>query len=323
MFSATITHYLMSTHYSHIGAKKQSPHPERVSMKKKPMAEDKRKGPADPTCPSSEGQSHCQSLYCYVKEVFPRTAQKQLGDWLLVAEKQSFEPEPLLFLAVICGSYFRMHDPDKIVKETLNYLYGWLTWGNAQHRMNPAIAELVVDALAPNIRSEMEKTGKLQELPGGMRAREKNVPSDVRGAWIAGLLMATCLKAERKKMDKWVIELTAILLGRKAEPSFFREFNRCRNRSPRKIIADLTDNLIKEYNNAIKYDGIKAGDPAPSEKRSIQYAEWKSRHKALAYASAELGWDVFCSDIINKVPIPVWKPLWTIPMASVSRKNAG
>ncbi len=294
-------------------------------MKKKPMAEGKRKGPADPTCPSSEGQSHCQSLYCYIKEVFPRTAQKQLGDWLLTAEKQSFEPEPLLFLAVISGSYFRMHDPDKIVKETLDYLYGWLTWGNAQHRMNPGIAELLVDALAPNIRSAMEKTGRLPELPGGRQARGKNVPSDVRGAWIAALLMANCLKAERKKAgsaDKRVMELAAILLGRKADPAFFKEFNRCRSKASGKIIAGLTDNLIKEYSNAVKYDGIKVGDPAPAEKRSVQYAEWKSRHKTLAHASAEFGWEVFCSNIINKVPIPVWKPLWTIPMAPASRKNA-
>jgi len=295
-------------------------------MKKQSVAKCEKKKTDGQRNPSSETQPHCQSLYCYVKEVFPRTAQKQLGDWLLAAEGKSVEPEPLLFLAVICGAYFRMHDPERIVKETLNYLYGWLTWGNVQHRMNPSIAELLVDALAPGIRSEMEKTGRLPDLPGGRQARGKNLSMDVRGAWAAALVIQNHLGAGLKKSDdadQWTMELTGILLGRKADPALAREYNRCRAKIPKSVIAGLAAVLIKEYENALKHDGATAGDPAPSPKNSRRYDEWKSRHKTLAKESAKSGWEGLCSNVINRVPSSFWKSFWKIPPTPISRKKTG
>jgi hypothetical protein len=285
-------------------------------MKKRPIPEYEKTNPIDDLFSAKKIQPHKQGFYSYLKEIYPRViSQQKLTNWQSTAKKNSIVPEPFLFIAIMCGAHFRIKDSEDIVKETLTSLYDWFAWGDDRRRMKPEIAKLVVNALAPGIRSQIEGAGHVRGWPDGSHFRKKGPPIDMRGAWVAALVIENYLRQKDNNSriaKKQTLDFIAILLGHKAEESVVAEFNRYYKNAPKAIITDLTNELMAEYKFMMKQDGVIASDFVPSEKHKKKYTKWESRHKSLKHEIKAYGWEELCRSVISRITTTLWEPLWNI-----------
>jgi hypothetical protein len=289
-------------------------------MKKRPIPEYEALNPIDAFFSTKKKQLHNQGFYSYLKELYPRIISRQkLTNWQTTSRKESVEPELLLFIAIVCGSYFRIKDPEIILKETLTYLHEWFVLESDQHRMDSEIAKLVINALAPGIRSQIEDAGHKRGWPDGAHFRKKGPPIDMRGVWVTAVVIENYLKLKNdnpKLAKKKTLDFISILSGHKEEESLLTEFNRFYKNAPKDVIAVLTDALTAEYKFLMKQDGVEARDLAPSEIHKKEYAMWKDRHKSLEYEVKVYGWEGICNRAINRIPGKIWQSLWDIKSKS-------
>ncbi len=257
---------------------------------------------------TSEGFAHC------VREIFPKAGPEKLNQWIANTQLESIDPDPILFIALVCGAHFRSLSPEIRLKKTLDYLCDWLVWGDDQHRMNPDVAEMVIDALTPGIKKKIEKGGHQRGLPEGRLIRKRGRIADTRGAWVAAAVVETYLIQKRIKKTAprdHALRLVSLLLNKK-EKSAQVELNRFFANIPINVIADLTKQLIETYKLWVKQDGAHAGDNEPPKDQAQEHSKWKSRHKSHQYAIKQWGCEQYCNVILGYIKNDLWTRLWDI-----------
>jgi hypothetical protein len=264
-----------------------------------------------------------QNLYDCVKEIFPDMRPKRLREWREMMQEKSVEPELLLFVASICGTHFRIISPDLQLKDVQEYLYQWLARGDDMHRMRPDVAELVVAAVSPGIRRELNVRGHQQSLPDGEHFRREGKVPQFRGAWVAALIIEyhfTQAGMELTQAKDQVAKLISVLLEKKEENAL-REFNRLYNDAPKDVISDLTGELVKEYNFWMVQDGVYGGDIEPPQDQVEKHSEWKSRHKSLQNLFKQNGCERFCDLVVSRIKYNLWKPLWDMKIEQIDKEE--
>ena len=251
-----------------------------------------------------------ENMNNYVLEIFPDIRPGIFKNWIKENRKEkSFDIEPALFMTIVCGAYFRIYHPD--VRKPLEELWKWLT-----HRMNNPmshdLAELLIEAISPGIRKIVEARGYQQGWPKGQNVRKQGPPPHTRGAWVAGFVFEKYLQNEgvdKEKARLKAIELISVLLAREIEAY---EFQRSYKKAPKRNIANLTIQLLKEYEFLIRNDAYLSIDPCPPEGQTSQYIKWRSRHKSLENVIFASGCETLCSNVISKISTDILESFWDI-----------
>ncbi len=291
-------------------------------MKERPIPEYEKSDPVEEHSKPEKHQPDSQNLSDCIKEIFPDTRPQRLRAWLETMQRKSVEQEPLLFIASICGTHFRTLSAEVQLKDVQEYLYHWLAWGSDPHRMRPDVAELVVAALAPGIRKEIEERGH-QRLPDGEHFSKRGRIPAFRGAWVAALAIenhSTQAGMELTQAREQAVKLISILLE-KEEENALREFNRFYKDVPKHVIANLTGKLIEEYNFWMIQDGVYAGDLEPPQDQVEKHSEWKSRHKSLPILFKQNGCERFCDLVVSRIKPDLWKPLSAMKTEPIDKEE--
>jgi hypothetical protein len=292
-------------------------------MEKRPIPDYEKRNPVKELFNPGSSQSDSQNLYDCVKEIFPDTRPQRLREWREMMEKKSVEPEPLLFMALICGAHFRIISPELQLKDVQEYLYRWLAWGDDMHRMRPDVAELVVAAMTPGIRREINARGHQRGLPYGEHFRRKGRIPQFRGAWVAALIIENHFTQAGKELTQvkdQVVKLISVLLEIEEE-NVLREFNRLCKDAPKDVISDLTRELIKEYKFWMIQDGVYGGDLEPPQDQVEKHSEWQSRHKSLQNLFKQNGCERFCDLVLSRIKYDLWKPLWDMKAEQIDKEE--
>jgi hypothetical protein len=237
-------------------------------------------------------------------------------------QKMSVEQEPLLFIALICGARCRTLSSEMQLKDVQEYLYHWLAWGDDLHRMRPDVAELIVAALTPGIRKEIEERGYQGGLPDGKHFRKECRIPEFRGAWVAALAIenhSTQAGMELTQAKDQAVKLISVLLEKEEEIAL-REFNRYYKVAPKDVISHLTRKLIEEYTFWMIQDGVYEGDLEPPQDQVAKHLEWKSRHKSLQILFKQNGCERFCDLVVSRIKPDLWKPLWDMKTGQIDKE---
>lgn len=292
-------------------------------MKKRPIPEYDKQNPVhDLFKPVSYLQTNKDFFDC-IKEIFPDTRPKRLQEWKEAMEQESSDPEPLLFITLICWSHFKTISPASQLKDVQEYLYSWLAWGEDLHRMRPDVAELVVAALTPEIRRAIEERGHQRGYPDGRYFRKSGRIPEHRGAWVAALIIADYFHTAGMKLtqakDK-AVRLISVLLE-KDEDIALREFNRYYKEAPKDAISDLTKKLIEEYIFWMIQDGVNERDIPPPQDQTQEYAAWRSRHKSYPYFFRIHGHEGISGIVLSRIKSELWKPLWDMKAGPIDKET--
>jgi hypothetical protein len=292
-------------------------------MKNRHISDYEKKNPGKDLFNPGSSQSDSQNIYDCVKEIFPDTRMQRLREWREMMERESVEPEPLLFMASICGTHFRIISPDMQLKDVQEYLYRWLAWGDDMHRMRSDVAELIVEAVTPGIRREINARGHHRGLPDGEHFRRKGRIPQFRGAWVAALIIEnyfTQAGMELTQAKDQVVKLISVLLEKKEEYAL-REFDRLYKDAPKDVISDLTGELIKEYRFWMIQDGVYGEDLEPPQDQVEKHSAWKSRHKSLENLFKQNGCERFCDLVVSRIKYNLWKPLWDMKAEQIDKAD--
>jgi hypothetical protein len=290
-------------------------------MKNQKITDYKKKNQVKGLFNSGSSQPDSQNLYECVKEIFPDTRPQRLREWREMMEKESVEPEPLLFMASICGTHFRIISPDLQLEDVQEYIYRWLAWGDDMHRMRPDVAELIVEAITPGIKREINARGHQRGLPDGEHFRRKGKIPQFRGAWVAALIIENHLTQtgmELTNAKDYVVKLISVLLEKK-EANAYREFSRLYKDAPKDIICDLRDELFREYKFWMIQDGVYGGDLEPPQDQVEKHSEWKARHRSLQNLFKQNGCERFCDLVVSRIKYGLWKPLWDMKAEQIDK----
>jgi len=266
-----------------------------------------------------------RTLYDCVREIFPDTRPPKLRAWRDMMEKQAVEPDILLFMAVMCGSHFRIISPELQLKDVQEYLYSWLARGDDLHRMRPDVAELIVAAMTPGIRREINLRGQQPGVTNNAYTGRRGTIPQFRGAWVAALIIDTHFTQsgmEATRTRDLVAKLISVLLETE-EKRAQHVFNKLYNDAPKDIIAELTQALRTEYGFWISQDGVYGDDLEPPQEQAEKHAEWKSRHKSLQNLFKQNGCDRFCDLVISRIKYDLWKPLWDMHVERIDDDEEG
>lgn len=246
--------------------------------------------------------------------LFPDTRPKELKAWKEKTRAGSIETELLFFTALICGAKFRVSRIDQ--KKAFEDLWTWLTQG-LHNRMDPELAEVVIEALAPGMMKAIEERG-YRRGPDGPLIKKKGRPPETRGAWVAAFVVEEYLRQMGMKSTRakeLAIEFVSILLGRKEDKGDEKgkklelsEFYRTRKKAPESIVKELTNELIKEYKFMLEQDTIGSIDIKPPENEIEKFAEWNLRHKSLHSYFIRMGYEGVCSIVLARMPRYLWEP---------------
>ncbi len=283
-------------------------------MKKHPSPRSKKQQSPDESLNQGRYESTNEGLAGCVSEIFPKIKPDELNQWIAKTQAGSIDPDPILFIALVCGAHFRSLPPEDRLKKTLAYLFDWLVRGDDQHRMSPDVAEMVVDALTPGIRKKIKKGGHQIGLPEGRLSRKRGRIPDTRGAWVAAAVVETYLIQKRIKKTAprdHALRLVSLLLNKK-EKSAQVELNRFYTNTPNNAIADLTEQLTQTYKLWVKQDGANAGDYEPPKNQTDEHSKWKSQHKSHQYVIKQWGCEQYCNVMLGYIKNDLWKRLWDI-----------
>lgn len=292
-------------------------------MKKRPIPEYDKANPVNDLFKPVSYEQPNKDFYDCIKEIYPDTRPKRLQEWKETMEKEAFEPDLLLFITLICWSYFRTISPAEQLKDVQEYLYSWLAWGEDLHRMRPDVAELVVAALTPEIRRAIEERGHQRGYPDGRFFRKSGRIPEHRGAWVAALIIADYFIKTGMKLTQakdMAVRLISVLL-QKDEDVALREFNRYYKEAPKDIISKLTKELIQEYNFWMIQDGVHERDLPLSQDQTQEFAAWKSRHKSYPYFFKTHGRKGLSDIVLSRINPDLWKPLWDMKTGQIDKEE--
>jgi hypothetical protein len=292
-------------------------------MKNRHIPDFEKKNPVKELFNPASSQLDCQNLYDCIKEIFPDTRPQRLREWREMMQQEYAAPELLLFISSICGTHFRIISPDLQLKDVQEYLYRWLAWGDTMHRMRPDVAELVVAAVSPGIRREINARGHQRGLSDEEHFRKKGRIPQFRGAWVAALIIEkhfTEAGMELTQARNQVVKLISVLLEKKEENAL-RDFNRLYKDAPKDVISDLTGELIKEYKFWMVQDGVYGGDLEPPQDQVEEHSEWISRHKSLQNLFKQNGCERFCDLVVSRIKYDLWKPLRDMKAEQIDKEE--
>jgi hypothetical protein len=234
-------------------------------------------------------RSGADTLLRGVCEVFPLANPRRLERCLQrIAEDGGVEGEAVPFVLLLCGTAFSIEKPD--VKAVLEDLWTWLT-GHPRNMPAP-LAELVVETLAPGLKSAATRRRGWRVGPKGRFERRPGKPPEAMGAWTAALVMKHFLELRglpRGKATAIAIELVSVLRGRSEGAVDPTELGRSK-RMIRKIdVPSLTHALFAQYDSWLIIDGRLSGDPMPETPDRRSHASWRRRHRMLPHVLVKYG----------------------------------
>lgn len=246
-----------------------------------------------------------QSLSDCILEIFKDANPKRLEKWRKEIGKET-QPEPILFMTMVCGMKFRIEQPD--VKKALEELWKWLT-GGVHHEMSEELADILIGVLEPQMARVIEARGYKRGWPTGEYISKKGRPPVSKGAWVAAFLSEkhlrnVCIKATPAKEQ--AASFAAVLLGRKSVE--LSEYYRFRKNAPRSNIDELTEGLTEEYNHWVKED----------ERR--KQSEQLDHHELLSSVLKHLGYEAICGAALVRIPADLWQPFWDIQPAITKKE---
>jgi hypothetical protein len=249
-------------------------------------------------------KSGADTLLGGVLESFPRAKSERLKGWLQeLPNDPGVEKEPLLFLALVCGTRFGIYLPR--VDELQTELWQWLTWH--PRNMRSELAELLTSALTPVLERELKARQGWRLGPSGSRTKKPGRPPISRGAWAAALVAERYLRWNQVPAGEAVgqaLDLAAILTRREvAEPAQLR---RAPGATGIPDVEELLDALLEQFEWWVTHDAVRAEDPAPLRCQRKQYAAWRKQHRTLASVLKRLGADSIARDVLTRIPREVW-----------------
>lgn len=251
--------------------------------------------------------------------MFPDANPRRLSQWVRDAHtRTAAEVEPLLFLALLCGT--RLWVERDTVTGFLEELWRWLT--GAPRRMPRELADVLIEALAPDLTRVVEARGwRFGE--GGRGIKQPGRPPEARAAWAAALVIESHLVrtgASPASARELAILLVAVLLGRGAvEPS---EFYRARRRLGKPDASALGRAVMERYEIWLAREGVQLRDPLPSPEDADAIAAWRDRHRALTQLLGMYGTDKFARLILAEMPEGSWTPFLDVKPAPTSPARA-
>lgn len=259
---------------------------------------------------ASTGFLDVQNLYEAVLQVFPDTSPKKLSTWeKKIFKETSIEPEPILFMAMVCGAYFRIYQPD--VQEAIKGFKHYLTHG-INKTMGEELADIIVEALSPRIRSVVKSRGYRLGSPDGLHLRKRGAPPKTRGVWVTAFVVAKYFHEKGMKLadaKQNAVKLASILLGRFIDISEFYLYHK---KAPKTYIDKLVPIFEKEYDIWLHADFHRLHKDIPPSKDAKEYPEWLSSNKGLKRTMVEVGYESICSRVIDEIPKNLLESFWKI-----------
>lgn len=252
-----------------------------------------------------------------VERVFADASPRRLEKWAMRCEKLASAPELVLFAALLCGSHFRISQPD--VPSVLGQLWTWLT--QHPHNMDQELAGVLIDALTPAIKQTIENRGQKKGWPKGTFEKKRGRPPKTRGALAASVIAEHLLSKSGAKKGIALdlsTDLASILLGRQHVERL--EVYRFRKRVGLQPIAALGEDIAKRYEQLLVEDGVRTNDPRPANELPERYAEWKQRHKNLTQTLYSYGWEQLMAYVIDGMKKELWQPFWERQVSKAHRK---
>lgn len=255
---------------------------------------------------ASEGWPYpFKSLSECVLEMYPAADSESLEEWHRETGEET-NPEPILFMAMVCGVVFRISQPD--VRKALEDLWKWLT-GGIHHRMDEDLANILIEVLTPQMARVIEARGYKRGWPKGEYISKKGRPPVSKGAWVAAFLAERYLRNVGMKATpakEQAAYLAAVLLGR--EYIEMSEYYRYRKNAPNSNITELTRILTEEYNHWVKQDKLRLRP------------DGEGRHASLYNLLPYIGCEGICRATLGRIPIDLWQPFWDIKPAKTKNE---
>lgn len=254
-----------------------------------------------------------------IGRVFVDANPGRLEKWTRRCAQLASAPEPILFAALLCGSHFRIAQPD--VPSVLGQLWTWLT----QHpqNMDKELAELLIDSLTPALKQTIGKRGQKKGWPEGEFGTERGRPPKSRGALTASVVAERLLFEQGAKKSIALdlsTELAAMLSGRQHVERL--EIYRFRKRIPPQALCSICEEIGKWYEWLLIEDGVRTNDRKPESDSPEQQAEWKRRHKALTQMLYSFGWEQLTAYALQKITTDPWKPFWELQGPKTGKKGS-
>lgn len=253
-----------------------------------------------------------------IERVFVDANPRRLEKWTRKCEELASDPELILFAVLLCGSHFRITQPD--IPSVLGQLWTWLT----QHpqNMDKELAELLIDALTPALKQTIENRGQKKGWPEGVFERERGRPPKARGALAASVIAERLLSqngATKGIALDLSTDLAAILSGRQHVERL--ELYRIRKRIPTQTHTSICNEIAKWYEQLLMEDGARTNDRKPESESREQQAEWKQRHKDLTQTLYSYGWEQLTAYVLQGVPKDLWQPFWRLQPSKTGRND--
>jgi hypothetical protein len=261
-----------------------------------------------------------RTLEAGVLSVFPDANPRRLAAWLDEARAAgAAEPEPLLFLILVVGVRLRV-SRDEVVA-VFEDLWTWLA--APPRLMQPELAELVIEALTPELRRAIKRRG-WRFGPGGELTRRQGRPPEARAAWTAALIAENHFVAngaQQTKARTLAISLAAVLLGRQAveAPEFYRSRRRMGVPDP----SELASAIIERYEEWLSRHAKQLRDPAPLAEQADLHLAWRGRHRPLAQLVGMYGAEKFARLIFEEIREELWVPFSKVEISGVARARKG
>lgn len=252
-----------------------------------------------------------------IERVFVDANPRRLEKWTRTCEELASDPELILFAALLCGSHFRITQPD--IPSVLGQLWTWLT--QHPHNMDQELAGLLIDALNPAIKQTIENRGQKKGWPEGTFEKERGRPPKARGALVAAVVAERLLSQNGAKKGialDLATDLAAILSGRQHVERL--ELYRLRKRIPAQARTSICEEIGKWYEWLQIEDGVRTNDPKPESESPEQQAEWRQRHKNFTQTLYSYGWEQLMGHILQRLPEGIWQPFWKHQSSKRSRQ---
>jgi|GEM_PF-6040346 len=252
-----------------------------------------------------------------IERVFIDANPRRLEKWTRKYEELASDPELILFAALLCGSHFRISQPD--TPSVLGRLWTWLT--RHPQNMDKELAELLIDSLTPSLKQTIENRGQKKGWPEGVFERERGRPPKARGALAASVIAESLLSQKGAKKGVALdlsTELAAILSGRQHVERL--ELYRLRKRIPAQTLTSICNEITKCYEQLLIDDGVRTNDCKPESALPEQQGEWKRRHKDLTQTLYSYGWKQLMGHILRRLPEGIWQPFWQLHTSKAGQK---
>ena len=253
------------------------------------------------------------SLQDVVLNCFPDARPRDLQKWMgNVGKKASVLPEALLFITFLCGIHFRLFHPD--ISDVQGRLWKWLT--RYPQEMDHELAEILIDALTPNLERTLKQGGIRRGVSDGEKFQIKGRPPEGRGAWVAAVAVekAVIKSGEKKEIAIQIgAQLARLLLARKSSPEKsdqLAEYYRIRKRLGQRNAEVLADSLLEQYEYFLLEDGRTQNRIPPNKSEAAAYEKWVQDHKHLQELIITFTPDGFAKHALGLIPKDLWRPFW-------------